>query len=398
MSIYDRATVAKLAHLATAADGAVLGVVVAYAAYRSIRKYTATSSALSKIRLAPAVQASDIRSVLADGDVSGGSDGVGASISRSGGEKLVVVRGAVEVKSAVEKGNWKSVRGSGLVVSRETGDQGVVLEQVRGCIYNELRGIFRWPYNIRSLFSQSWKQRESCSVRMVPFVLVEAGKRPQQSDYLVVNMEGSKHPLPLVTVFGELRPLDASPYTFLQALLGLQYPVGLIYEEKILHLGKVITAVGVCDLKDGIPEIKSCEDLPYFLSAMNKDEMVADLFFKSNVLMWSGLVFGSLAIGILGYCVARKWKKWKARRSRQQDDSAEILTDAEVAALDEESSEVPDGQLCVVCLTRIRRSAFVPCGHLVCCHRCALMVERESSPNCPLCRQQIRSTVRIYDI
>ena len=41
--------------------------------------------------------------------------------------------------------------------------------------------------------------------------------------------------------------------------------VGLLDEEKILPLGKDITAVGVCSLKDGIPEIKSCKDLPYFL-------------------------------------------------------------------------------------------------------------------------------------
>ena len=41
--------------------------------------------------------------------------------------------------------------------------------------------------------------------------------------------------------------------------------VGLLDEEKILPLGKEITAVGVCSLKNGNPEIQSCNDLPYFL-------------------------------------------------------------------------------------------------------------------------------------
>lgn len=41
--------------------------------------------------------------------------------------------------------------------------------------------------------------------------------------------------------------------------------VGVLDEEKILPLGKDITAIGVCSSKDGILEIKSCEDLPYFL-------------------------------------------------------------------------------------------------------------------------------------
>jgi len=41
--------------------------------------------------------------------------------------------------------------------------------------------------------------------------------------------------------------------------------VGLLDEEKILPLGKDITAVGHCSLKNGIAEIKSCKDIPYFL-------------------------------------------------------------------------------------------------------------------------------------
>ena len=41
--------------------------------------------------------------------------------------------------------------------------------------------------------------------------------------------------------------------------------VGLLDEEKILPLGKDITAVGVCSLKNGNFEIDSCKDLPYFL-------------------------------------------------------------------------------------------------------------------------------------
>lgn len=39
----------------------------------------------------------------------------------------------------------------------------------------------------------------------------------------------------------------------------------MLAEEKILPLGKDISAVGICNFKNGIPEIKSCKDLPYFL-------------------------------------------------------------------------------------------------------------------------------------
>lgn len=95
----------------------------------------------------------------------------------------------------------------------------------------------------------------------------------------------------------------------------------------------------------------------------------------------------------------RNWARWKAWRSRRRQQEAWIREEAErIDQVDEsESQEVGDGQLCVVCLRRRRRSAFVPCGHLVCCSSCAFMIERDETPLCPICRQSIRSSVRVYD-
>ncbi|THG06432.1 hypothetical protein TEA_000722 [Camellia sinensis var. sinensis] len=258
MSVHEQAAAAILSQIALAADGAVLGITLAYIAVRSILKFTAASSALRKIRDAPSLRVSDLRSVLSQ------SEGSDSSSNDSEGGKLVIVRGVVEAKSVVD-GNWKSLR-SNVLVSHESGEKGVILHRIQ----------------------------------TVPFILVEGGRRPQ-SDYLIVNMDGSKHPLPLVTVYHQLQPISASPYTFLQALFGHEYPVGLLDEEKILPLGKDITAVGICSLKDGIPEIKSCKDLPYFLSDLTKDHMVVALAFRTKVLLWSGVVIGAFSIGILGY-------------------------------------------------------------------------------------------------
>ncbi|MFS7923972.1 putative E3 Ubiquitin ligase MUL1 [Helianthus anomalus] len=41
--------------------------------------------------------------------------------------------------------------------------------------------------------------------------------------------------------------------------------VGLLDEEKILPIGKKITAVGLVSLKNGTPEVSACNDLPFFL-------------------------------------------------------------------------------------------------------------------------------------
>ncbi|XP_073274478.1 E3 ubiquitin-protein ligase SPL2-like [Primulina huaijiensis] len=398
MSAHDRAVATVLVQLSLTADGAFLGFGLAYVAFRCVRKFLVTSSAIRKIRQLPYSQISDLRSLCSDDKISANSSEKSENHSNSEeGGNIVIVRGIVEAQSAV-KGQWTNLRGyaNDVIVSEESGEKGVILEQTQTYIYNEWSGILGWTSDLRSLLPRSWKEKGTSSIRMVPFVLVEAGKR---SDCVYVNMEGSRHPLPLITVYRHVHPINAFPSTFLQALFGHKYPVGLLDEEKILPLGKDVTVVGTCSFRDGIPEIKSCKDLPYFISEMTKDQMISDLSFKTKVLMWSGFIFGSLGICVLAYSVARNWIKWKAwrqqREARRQRDDIDVPSP--VAAAEEESADVPDGELCVICLTRRRRSAFIPCGHLVCCPRCALSVEREVSPKCPVCRQSIRSSVRIYD-
>jgi E3 ubiquitin-protein ligase MUL1 len=88
----------------------------------------------------------------------------------------------------------------------------------------------------------------------------------------------------------------------------------------------------------------------------------------------------------------------KLRREARQ--AQQLFEEAEDSSQDDDSSdedEIGDGQLCVVCLRKRRKAAFIPCGHLVCCCKCALRMEREAEPLCPMCRQDIRYMVRIYD-
>ncbi|GAB4842632.1 hypothetical protein Ancab_012606 [Ancistrocladus abbreviatus] len=256
MSARDQAAAAILTQLALAADGAMLGVALAYVTVRSFLKFTANSSALRKIQDAPSVGVSDLRCLLStdNSTESGGGGG--------GGEKLVVVRGTVEAKSAVN-GSWKSLW-SDVLVSQESGEKAVVIQRTQTCIYNEWRGLFGWASDLRTILGRTWKEQESASTRTVPFILVDGGQQTQL-DYVVVNLDGSRHALPLTTVYHQMQPINATPYTFLQALFGHEYPVGLLDEEKILPLGKDITAVGILYSKGGVPEMKSCRDLPYFL-------------------------------------------------------------------------------------------------------------------------------------
>ena len=111
-------------------------------------------------------------------------------------------------------------------------------------------------------------------------------------------------------------------------------------------------------------------------------------------------LFSPFAIILIDLYVFRNWSRFKNwRQQRRSQQSSHAASDANVAQNDakEEGGDVPDGQLCVICLMRRRRAAFVPCGHLICCQLCAISVERQVSPKCPLCRKEIRSSMRIYD-
>lgn len=405
MSSPDQALISLLSRFALSFDGAVVGAALAYAAIRTVLKLTASSSALNELSLAPYVGVSDLRGIISDGD-SGQSES---------DQKLVVVRGIVKARSCVE-GNWKRYQPN-VLISHESGDRAVIIQRTQMCIFNEWKGFFGLTSDIRAIFGRTFRKQESTSFRTVPFVLVE--DHSACSDFVAVNMDGSRHPLPLTTVYHQLQPVSPTPYTFLQAFFGHEYPIGVLDEEKILPLDKEISAVGICSFKHGVPEIKSCKDFPYFLCEMTRDQMILDLVFKTKFLFWSSVVLGSLSVGVLGYSVVRNWNRWKqSRQQRRLEDSGNDSTisqldssndipiyndfgttsDDEVAIVpNDEVSNIPDGQLCVICLMRLKRSAFIPCGHLVCCERCAISVERDTAPKCPVCRQQIRSSVRIYN-
>ncbi|KAK8524762.1 hypothetical protein V6N13_015771 [Hibiscus sabdariffa] len=384
MSSHEQAVASLISQLALSFDGAVLGAALAYAAFRTIYRFKATSTALRKIRGAPYSRVADLRSLLEE-DRSGSAE-----------EPVVVIRGAVEARSVADGRSLKGLKNNALV-SQESGDKAVVIQRTQTYIYHEWRGLFGWTSDLRAIIGKSWNKKESTSMRTVPFILIEGSQWPQ-SDFVIVNMNGSKHPLPLTTVYHQLHPITASPYTFLQALFSHEYPVGLLDEEKILPVGKEISAVGICRLNNGVPEIKACDDLPFFLTDMTKDQMLLDLAFRTKIMFWSGIVLGSLSIGILGYAFVRNWSKWKERRQRRIQESTNTAADDSTSQIDleVETGDVPDGELCVICLMRRRRSAFIPCGHLVCCQHCAISVERELVPKCPVCRMAIRSSVRIY--
>ncbi|KAL6137430.1 hypothetical protein ACLB2K_062722 [Fragaria x ananassa] len=390
MSSNDQTLASLVSHLIFSLDGAVFGTIVAFAAVGSFRTYKSTSSALHKIRHAPSVNVSDLRSVIPDD-----SD----QPQPSDAAKLVVLRGRVQTKPGAD-GIYKSLKSSSPVnpdTDEHTYLDAVIVQRSQRLLYDEWKGLFGWTYDVRAKLAKPWREQESRTIKAVPFVLGESGV----SDFVVPNFDGSNHSVPLITVYQQKQLFTPNPYTFLQKIFGHDYPIGLQDEEKILPVGVEVSVVGTCNFQNGIPEIKSCSDLPYFMSLLDKEELVLDLEQKTNKLFWAGVGLGLLSVGILCYAAVRNWHKLKERRQQRQQeqatDAASTIAAPQIEEEDEEIGEVSDGQLCVICLMRRRRSAFIPCGHLVCCHRCCTSVVLSTSPKCPVCRQEIRSSVRIYD-
>eukprot|EP00252_Welwitschia_mirabilis_P021178 TRINITY_DN5352_c0_g1_i1.p1 TRINITY_DN5352_c0_g1~~TRINITY_DN5352_c0_g1_i1.p1 ORF type:complete len:397 (+),score=79.54 TRINITY_DN5352_c0_g1_i1:241-1431(+) len=390
---YDQEIAQAIMRLALAGDGAVLGLSLAAIAVKTWLKFLKSSITLKILKSTPPSHIADLRSLLPPPESSSSNQASSCSSgSCKGDENLVIVRGKVQPASSVDR----SFGSQGPIVAPNSGAKAVVFVKTQTCLYNEWRGVFGWSPDWRALFGGSLKEQVTTSVREVPFVLTENNGKGNLN-YAHINLEDSKQPLPLTTVYHHLQPVQASPYTVFQAIFGRGYPIGLLDQEKILPPGKEITAIGhVSATLDGYPVIKSCNLLPYFLSELTKDQLVKEVEGGKGILLWSGILLSLAAAFVIGYSACRNWHKFKDwRHQRLRTHSREEAIPPTPG--DEDPGDVPEGELCVICLGRRRRSAFIPCGHLVCCSACAQRVQRDSNPKCPVCRQSISNSVRIYD-
>ena len=120
MSSRDRSAVFPLLiDIALSFDGAILGVTLALGAVRAAFKYASTSAALKKIKDAPEVSVSDLRSLIrASDDQSETSDDQ---------ERIVVVRGTVKAK--VTGGEGSNKKKNNVLTSQETGDKALIIHR-----------------------------------------------------------------------------------------------------------------------------------------------------------------------------------------------------------------------------------------------------------------------------
>ncbi|KAH8962292.1 hypothetical protein BDL97_05G093200 [Sphagnum fallax] len=378
MAAHEDELCVALTRIALAGDGVVLGIGMSVLALRTWLKYRAHSRALKELEETPLSRIADLRSlvdgsnqerariILHDDD----SERVETNpkfpfssllwqrrrsyttqpqelSTKQQQEKaaaaaaIVMVRGRVQSKACVEESKHETEHDTGALTAENVDEKAVYLERTQTCLYNEWRGILGWGYDWRGLLG--W------------------GSRKEQ-----------------VTVS--------------------RRKVGLLDEEKILPLGREITAVGTLSVSlDGTPVIKPSGCLPVFLTDLTRDQLLLDLANGRNVLFWMGIAATIVATGVLGYALIKNWAKWKQRHQRRQQRDDESRQDRLIDDAGDDMMDIPDGELCVVCLLRRRRAAFIYCGHRVCCVTCAQQVEQGTNPRCPVCRQTVSGIVRVFD-
>jgi hypothetical protein len=134
-----------------------------------------------------------------------------------------------------------------------------------------------------------------------------------------------------------------------------------------------------------------------------------DNFYKERAL--------GIALGIIAMAIAHLWKRGEfptslpgnsfervIRESRLQEPTkipqkVYAIKNFTVLPLPTENlpsspSDVSDLEHCIICFENPRDIILEPCQHVVVCNDCCTqLVEKRSSPTCPLCRRYIRSVL-----
>lgn len=90
-------------------------------------------------------------------------------------------------------------------------------------------------------------------------------------------------------------------------------------------------------------------------------------------------------------CLTKKESCTTASDKNNIPDKKANLNFKEATSLEEENRKLREARLCKICMDREVAIVFLPCGHLASCVYCAI-----SLTYCPMCRQEIKATVRTF--
>ena len=112
------------------------------------------------------------------------------------------------------------------------------------------------------------------------------------------------------------------------------------------------------------------------------------------VIIWSAFVYHNLCC-IISIAKKKNKNKKKANSLAAENTEATAKAPAKHAstlhALEYETQRLRDSRLCKQCKSNEVNVVFLPCGHLICCDQCAVMIKK-----CLMCQTTVANTVKTY--
>uniref|UniRef100_A0A8C1W0V6 RING-type E3 ubiquitin transferase n=1 Tax=Cyprinus carpio TaxID=7962 RepID=A0A8C1W0V6_CYPCA len=168
-------------------------------------------------------------------------------------------------------------------------------------------------------------------------------------------------------------------------------PKGHLETEEMLKVGASLTAVGELILDtDGLPKIRPPTDgSEYFLSTDGFETLRLEQEGKAGVFRVLACVCALAGVALLMWAGRRYYRQlklwWEQENMRSE---FELMGAGE----EENGVEVPEN-VCVICLSNPRGCVLLDCGHVCCCFHCYQALPQ---PICPICRQNIKCVVPLY--
>lgn len=109
---------------------------------------------------------------------------------------------------------------------------------------------------------------------------------------------------------------------------------------------------------------------------------------STEELAESGFFYSGISDVVTCYACAQTVGCWEPQDSALKDHENFSPDCVHVNIM---KSRVFESTSCTLCVIRNREMLFVKCGHVVCCEQCAAKITE-----CPICREFISKTVRVY--
>ncbi len=189
------------------------------------------------------------------------------------------------------------------------------------------------------------------------------------------------------------RPVTASR-TWLASTWAERSPKVNLKQRRCWKWARSLTTVGELILDtDRLPKIRPPTDgSEYFLSTDDFETLLLEQEGQAEVWRVLACVCALAGVAVLMWAGRRYYRQLKLRWEQESMRREFELMGAGERGEEENGVDVAENA-CVICLSNPRGCVLLDCGHVCCCFRCYQALPQ---PTCPICRQNIKRVVPLY--